>query len=454
MRQHMALAVAGLFGGAALLAGCGGGGGGGGGGGSASASAGAGGAAAASVPVATGTAADPAPDSPLAAPAAPAPASSPAAGPASTPAPGPASSPAPGPASTVTAAAAAAAPMLGQCEMFPASAVFNTRIDDPARFPAHASSARWIQSVGAATRFRADWWLGEDPSRRDAYYGIPVNLVDGASAATDWPTLAYDMSPSGVSTQQGWPHESDCAVADGSGGHALVRNCQAVPPAQRRFPFPRMDQVKYEGGTCNDPNTCGDRHVLVVEQGACRLWESFASYPLSGQWYALATAAWDLKSTALRPDGWTAADAAGLPITPFLAKAAEASGGEIRHALRVTMRDAVLARSHDWPARHSAGDDSPGGIPFGAVLRLKADFAIPAEWTPQAKAIATAAKRYGLYVADIGMDFYVQGEPSVRWEENTFRQLGTLTLSQMEFVDLGAITRDPRFSRDSMAASW
>jgi hypothetical protein len=192
----------------------------------------------------------------------------------------------------------------------------------------------------------------------------------------------------------------------------------------------------------------------VVEQGACRLWESFAAYQLSGQWYALSTAAWDLRSLSLRPDGWTSGDAAGLPITPFLVKAAEANSGEIRHALRVTFREAVLANSYQWPARHAAGDDSPGGIPFGAVLRLKADFNVPAEWTPQARAIANAAKRYGLYVADAGMDFYVQGEPSVQWDENTFRQLQAIPLSQMEFVDLGAITRDPRFSRDSMAARW
>jgi hypothetical protein len=345
---------------------------------------------------------------------------------------------------------ASAAPTLGQCELFPSTAVFNTRIDDAARFPSHARSSAWINMVGSSTPFRADWWLGEDPTRRDAYYGIPINVVDAGT--TDWPTLAFDFGPSGVTQQQGYPHESDCAVPDGNGGHNLAQ-CQSTPAAQRRFPFPRSG-VKNEGGACNDPNTCGDHHVLVVEQGACRLWESFNAYSLSGQWYAMSSAAWNLKSLALRPDGWTSGDAAGLPITPFLVKEAEASSGEIRHALRVTFRDAVLARSHQWPARHSAGDDSPGGIPFGSVLRLKADFVIPDNWNAQAKAIATAAKRYGLYVSDVGMDFYIQGEPNVRWEENTFRQLQAIPLSQMEFVDLGAITRDPRFSNDSMAASW
>ena len=113
-----------------------------------------------------------------------------------------------------------------------------------------------------------------------------------------------------------------------------------------------------------------------------------------------------------------------------------------------------LAREFSWPARHFAGGDTPGGIPFGAVLRLKASFVIPDHWTPQAKAIATAAKRYGLYVADIGMDFYVQGEPNAAWSEQMFRDVSGIPLSEMEFVDLGAITRDARFSADSMAARW
>lgn len=346
----------------------------------------------------------------------------------------------------------AGAPKLGDCELFPQDAVFNTRIDDDARFPAHADSARWIASVGAATPFRADWGRSEDPTRRDAYYGMPTNVVDGTAATTNWANLQYDLRPSGQSSEVGWPHESDCAVA-GTNGHALVRGCSQVPADSRLFPIPTQN-LKIEGGTCNDPASCGDRHLLVVEAGACRLWESYYSYQLGGQWYALATAAWDLKSLALRPRGWTAADAAGLPIAPFLVKATEVTQGEIRHALRVTFRDAVMAREFTWPARHGAGGDTPGGIPFGALLRLRADFAIPAHWHPQAKAIATAAKQYGLYVSDIGMDFYVQGEPSVSWAPETFSQLGTIALSQMEFVDLGAVTGDARFDADSMAARW
>lgn len=351
-----------------------------------------------------------------------------------------------------TGGSSGAAPqVLGDCTMFPAEAVFNTPIDDITRFPVHASSAAWIAAVGGSTPFHADWWRSEDPTQRDAYYGMPVNVVDGSAATTDWSSMLYDYASSGQSSEAGWPHESDCAVADGN-GYTLTRGCSAVPSGQRLFPVPKTN-LKNEGGTCNDPNTCGDHHLLVVETGACRLWEGFSTYKLGSQWYTLSSAAWDMRSLALRPSGWTAADAAGLPITPFLAKAAEASSGEIRHALRVTFRDAALANSFVWPARHAAGS-SAGSIPFGALLRLRADFQIPDNWTTQAKAIATAAKRYGLYVADIGMDFYVQGEPNAAWDENTFRQLGAIPLSQMEFVDTRNVTSDPRFSADSMAARW
>jgi hypothetical protein len=366
------------------------------------------------------------------------------------PAPAPAPSPSPAPAPSPAPGSAA---MIGDCEVFPATAIFNTRVDDVARFPVHANSAAWIGTVGASVRFHADWGTNDDPAQAATYWGIPINGVDGTAATTAWPVVAYDFSASGVSTETGWPDESDCAVSS-AGGFALTRNCSAVPTASRRFPFPLAASVRAEGGACNDPNSCGDHHVLVVEQGACRLWESYFAYSLSNRWYALATAAWDLKSLALRPSGWTSGDAAGLPITPLLARAVEAASGEVRHPLRVTLRDSVLARGFVWPARHSAGGDTPGGIPFGALLRLKAGFVVPADWTPQARALATAMMRYGVYVSDIGSDFFVQGEPNAAWDARTISQLQTITFGQMEFVSTDAVTRDARFSPDSMAASW
>jgi hypothetical protein len=354
--------------------------------------------------------------------------------------------------STPSPQAFTGSPIVGDCEMFPANAIFNTRIDDTSRFPKAAKSDDWINLIGRDTPFTTNWSSSDNPADRGGYFGIPFNVVDGTPATTSWPVVSFNFSTSGQSSNTGYPDKSDCAVDDGHGGFSIGRGCGSTPEAQRRFPFPV--NALNEGGTCNDPNSCGDHHVLVVEKGACRLWESWFSYNLSGQWYSMATAAWDLKSNALRPFNWASADAAGLPITPLLAKAPEASSGEIRHAMRVTFNGSKLAPQASWPGRFASDGSNPAGAPFGALLRLRSDFVIPNDWTPQAKAVATAAKRYGLYVADNGPDFYVQGEPNKAWDMANFNQMHGIKLSDMEFVDLKAITGDPRFSPDSMAASW
>jgi hypothetical protein len=156
--------------------------------------------------------------------------------------------------------------MLGSCAAFPSTAIFNTRIDDTVRYPAHANSGAWVSAIGSTRALHADWGTTEDASAGN-YYGIPLNLLSASNLETDWPSLAFISG--------GAPDESDCAVANGGGGHDLVRGCQAQPAASVRFPMPRDAVIKLEGGGCNDPATCGDRHVLVVEQGACRLWESY-----------------------------------------------------------------------------------------------------------------------------------------------------------------------------------
>jgi len=344
---------------------------------------------------------------------------------------------------------------LAGCAVFPSTAVFNTRIDDATRFPAHARSAAWITSIGSTVRMHADWGNDVDQDHTGTYYGIPINAVDGTSATTLWPVTSFSLPPAHAGqTEQPYVDESDCAMPSGS-GYAIRRDCSTLTPMQRRFPFPRDGQVLAENGHCEAGDLCGDRHLLVVEQGNCRLWESYVAFQQVGQWYVMGTAAWDLSSLALRPKNWTSTDAAGLPITPFLARAAEAASGEVKHALRVTFPDSVITRAYVWPARHAAGSTGPvNGVPFGAVLRLKASFVIPSNWTPKAKALATAMKRYGLYVADIGSSFYVQGEPNATWDDNTRDQLQTISMGQMEFVDLSSITGRAGFDDDSMAASW
>lgn len=339
----------------------------------------------------------------------------------------------------------AGAPTIGGCPLFPDQAIFNVRIDDRARFPAHAQSDVWVNGIGGTRRLHADWGVNDNPEQYADYYGIPYNVVDGSTATTAWPV---------VSLEDGYPEESDCAVAQSGGGYRIHRGCHTLAAAQRRFPFPLDARIKLEGGACNDPDNCGDRHVLVLEQGACRLWESWFTYKSGGVWSAGSTAAWDLRSHAMRPVTWTSADAAGLPILPLLARVDEASAGEVRHALRVTFRDGVLAKAYVWPGRHRAGGDTAGGIPFGALLRLKSSFVVPAAWTTQAQALARAMQRYGLYVADIGSDLYVQGEPSARWDAATISQLQSLPMNQFEFVDTTTITRDPRFDPDSLRGAW
>jgi hypothetical protein len=360
------------------------------------------------------------------------------------------------PAASASAEPAPAAPVLAGCTMFPPQAIFNQRIDDVMRFPAHARSAEWIGMIGAARALHPDWGSEADPSKTGSYYGMPWNVVDGSERSTRWPLVSHAIVDPRDGNGAGAPDQSDCAVVEQ--GRVSVRACEHVTASRRRFPFPHDGQIRVEGGNCSDPARCGDRHVLVLEKGsggACRLWESYFSYQDSaGRWNAYATAAWDLNSLAMRPDGWTSGDAAGLPILPLLLRAEEVDSGVIRHALRVTFRDAVLDRRHVWPARHSAGTTRPEGIPFGALLRLRADFEIPFWWNAQARTIARAMQKHGLYVADIGSDFFVQGDPDTRWSPVTLMTLRQLRLHQFEFVDTGAITRHPRFDPDSYAASW
>lgn len=342
------------------------------------------------------------------------------------------------------------APVIGDCSVFPDTAIFNTRIDDLVRFPADSRSTGWINAIGSSRALHMDFGRNDNPASYSTYYGIPFNVVDGTAATTSWPLVSF--APAAAGGDAGWPDESDCAAGDA--GHTITRDCTTLTAANRHFPYPNDNLLKAESGACNDPAACGDRHVLVVEKGACRLWESYSSYKTGGQWHALSSAAWDLTSNAMRPKTWTSSDAAGLPLTPLLMRADEASSGDVRHALRVTFQDSILDRSYVWPAMHGAGGSTPTGIPFGAVMRLRSDFVIPASWTTQARALATAMKRYGVYVADIGSNSYMTGEPNANWQADTISQLQQIRMSSFEFVNLQAITGNSKFSGTSFRASW
>lgn len=357
-------------------------------------------------------------------------------------------------------ASAVSAPQVGGCDLFPAAAIFNTPIDDTARFPVHARSAAWKTLIradgGVGLHLHLDLGRSDNPDKPDTYWGIPYNVVDGTAAGTDWLPFSF-RSTDANDGSVGWASESDCALPDGAGGFTIRRGCGGAK--DRHFPFPKPAEMKIEGGTCHMSQGSGcpynDRHLLVVESGACRLWESYYTYEGSQGWHHSGVAAWNLNRMSMRPLGWTSADAAGLPMLPLLLRADEASSGEIRHALRVTFRNGVMANRYDWPASHQAGLSAVANIPFGALLRLRADFVIPASWTAQAKAIARAMQVYGIYVADNGSDLFVQGDPNPQWSGNTISQLqAALTLDRFDFVDLTTITSDPNFSPSSYRARW
>jgi hypothetical protein len=181
----------------------------------------------------------------------------------------------------------------------------------------------------------------------------------------------------------------------------------------------------------------GDRHVLALQQGSCKLYELYAARRLGGGWEAGSGAVFNLRSNALRPEGWTSADAAGLPIFPLLARYPEVHHGRIDHALRVTVPRTQAGYIH--PATHLASSSSdPNLPPMGLRLRLKAGFSLSG-YRGQALVILRALKRYGLIVADNGSSWYITGAPDSRWNDEDLDQLKTVPGSAFEAVSSGPI---------------
>jgi hypothetical protein len=192
--------------------------------------------------------------------------------------------------------------------------------------------------------------------------------------------------------------------------------------------------VHIEGGRDAD----GDRHALLLDRGACRLYELFDLQGRPGAWSAGSGATWNLRSTKVRPAGWTSADAAGLPILPLLARHGEVRRGRIDHALRVTV--SRTRRAYVYPARHSASSDPDPSLPrMGERLRLKAG--VDVSGLPrQARVIATALKHYGLIVADNGSDWFVSGAPDPGWDNDQLRALRGLTGRDFEVVETRSLS--------------
>jgi hypothetical protein len=178
-------------------------------------------------------------------------------------------------------------------------------------------------------------------------------------------------------------------------------------------PYPVPVNPPIEGG----PDSDDDRHILVLDTGECVLYELYYAFPKpDGGWHAGSGAVFDLSSNELRPNTWTSADAAGLPILPGLVRYDEVAAGDIRHAIRFTAP--VTQKRHVWPARHDASSNTSTSVPpMGQRFRLKAAFDI-SSFSPAMPVILTAMKRYGIILADNGSAWFVSGVPDPRWDDD------------------------------------
>jgi hypothetical protein len=198
-------------------------------------------------------------------------------------------------------------------------------------------------------------------------------------------------------------------------------------------PYPTPLDAPVEGG--------GDRHVLTLRQGDCRLFELYAAAREGSGWHAYSGAVWDLRSNALRPERWTSADAAGLPILPGLARRDEADSGVIAHALRITVPTTQKAYIH--PATHWASSStSPDQPPMGLRVRLKASYDI-GRLRGQARVIAQALKTYGALVADNAGSprVYVSGANDPSWNDDELNGIKSIPASALEAVQTNPVVR-------------
>jgi len=269
--------------------------------------------------------------------------------------------------------------------IFPADNAWNR---DVSAEPVDPNSANLIASCGATRSLHPDFgtvWEG-------APWGIPYITVRSAQPRV--PVSFY------------YPDESDPG------------------------PYPIPPDAPIEGG----PSASGDRHVLVVDVDNWKLYELFDARPVNGgaSWTAGSGAVFDLASNAVRPAGWTSADAAGLPVFAGLARYDEVASGAITHALRFTCP--TSRRAYVPPARHYASSQSsPNLPPMGMRVRLKASVDI-STFPPDVQVILAALKKYGMILADNGGGFYVSGAPDPRWNDSSIDTMKRIRGSDFEVV--------------------
>jgi hypothetical protein len=202
-------------------------------------------------------------------------------------------------------------------------------------------------------------------------------------------------------------------------------------------PYPIPPDAPIEGG----PASSGDRHILVIDHD-CRLYETWSTYPNGdGSWRAGSGAVFDLRSNAMRPAGWTSADAAGLPIYPGLVRYDEVVAGVINHAIRMTVPK--TQRSYVWPARHQAGSTTDLNTPpMGTWLRLRSSID-PTAFDPAVRPIVVALQTHGAIIADNGSAWYISGAPDERWNNNVLRTLNQIQGSDFDVVDTSSLIVHP-----------
>ena len=283
-----------------------------------------------------------------------------------------------------------------KCPIFPRSSHWNQRVD---QLPVHPNSEAIVSSVGTGANLHPDFGSG-------LYEGAPIGI----------PYVTVSKRRNRVPVSFEYADESD------------------------RGPYPIPPGAPIEGGRGSD----GDRHVIVVDRGRCRLYELFAAYPEDGgaRWRAGSGAIWNLRSNKLRPAGWTSADAAGLPILPGLARYHEVRRGGIDHALRVTAPR--TRREYIYPARHFASDSDDPNLPaMGQRFRLKAGYDISG-FPRQARVILQALKRYGMIMSDNGSSWFITGAPDPGWNNDALNALKQVRGSAFEVVDTSALPRPGR----------
>lgn len=208
-------------------------------------------------------------------------------------------------------------------------------------------------------------------------------------------------------------------------------------------PYPVPANAPVEGRKADGSSFGGDRHVLVLDRDANRLYELYNATPqASGGWNASSGAVFHLDSNTVRPTakpGWTSADAAGLPIFPGLVRYDEASSGTIRHALRFTV--ASTRKAYLPPATHWAASSTSANLPpMGMRVRLKAGYVIPSSFSTETRAILQAMKTYGMLVADNGSNWFVSGAPDERWNNDKLvSELGSVKGSNFEVVRMDGL---------------